>query len=116
MPALVATAVGVDAVEDALLEIEPAVGALIDDPHRRLGAGAGVGHAQAAPAGVAPAWPDGPAEGRPAVLLAPRQRLVGVPRSTESADSEQVPVVLGGVVNVVSGPHVGRRLGASQAR
>ena len=53
---------------------------------------------------------DGAAEGGPAVHAAPGQGLVGVPRGAERARRAQAPPVLVGIVEVVRGPHIVRRL------
>nr|ACR36036.1 unknown [Zea mays] len=108
---LVALPVGVDLLEHRLVvQVQAAVAALVHDPRHDGRARRTVLHPYALAAGGLALLPGGPAEGRPAVLLPPRQRLVGVPRGAVRAHAVQVPPVLRRVVQVVRRPHVRRLL------
>ncbi|KAG0530414.1 hypothetical protein BDA96_05G184300 [Sorghum bicolor] len=108
---LVSLPVGVDLLEHRLVvEVEAAIAALVHDPRRDGRPRRAVRHPDALAAGGLPLLPRGPAEGRPAVLLPPRQRLAGVPGGAVGADGVEVPVVLLRVVVVVRRPHVRRLL------
>lgn len=75
----VAVAVGVQPLEHSDVQVQAAVAALIHNPHRLLGASAGVGDSEAAAAGGLTPRAHGAAEGGPAIFTAPGERLVGVP-------------------------------------
>lgn len=114
---LVATTICVDLLEDGLVvQIQPTIAALVNNPRNYCRTCSPVLHLDTLATRVSAPRTSRSTEGGPSILLAPRQRFVGIPCGTICAHFVQVPVVLLWVVIMIRGSHVGCFLCSSHGR